>query len=254
MTLRKLGSWRKEPPDAKDKIFADNAHKMLLLESPSGGTCDLRRWCSPVENQSQLSSCAANAAVGGLELSNIIKGKPHVDLSRLFVYYNARLAMNEAEKDEGAYIRFAIASLSKQGVCEEALWAYDISTVFLRPSWAAYKQAFVNKINEYYRIDTDGSERIDDIKKALEARCPVIFGMIVDDDFKAIGSDGRVSMPRQVRSNPGAHAMLIVGYKDHGDTLIIRNSWGTSWGDDGYCYVPSAALVANNAQDFWTFL
>ncbi|CAJ1337230.1 unnamed protein product [Effrenium voratum] len=32
--------------------------------------------------------------------------------------------------------------------------------------------------------------------------------------------------------------MLIVGYSDRQKVFIIRNSWGTSWGDGGYGYVP----------------
>ena len=39
---------------------------------------------------------------------------------------------------------------------------------------------------------------------------------------------------------PGGHAMLVVGYdrtgKDEhgGGHIIVKNSWGTAWGDNGY--------------------
>ena len=32
--------------------------------------------------------------------------------------------------------------------------------------------------------------------------------------------------------------MLIVGYSDAKQVFIVRNSWGTHWGDNGYCYMP----------------
>jgi C1A family cysteine protease len=35
--------------------------------------------------------------------------------------------------------------------------------------------------------------------------------------------------------------MLIVGYT--GNFYIIKNSWGDSWGDKGYCYVPKNVLT-----------
>jgi len=32
--------------------------------------------------------------------------------------------------------------------------------------------------------------------------------------------------------------MLCVGYSDTDQVFIVRNSWGASWGHNGYCYIP----------------
>lgn len=251
MNLPKLGSWKPEPVDSNDDMFSDNLGKMLLTETPVNGIIDLRKVCSPIENQRDLSSCVGNGVVGALEMLNISKGRPHVDLSRLFVYYNARLAAGDADRDEGSYIRLAMGTLSSQGTCTEAAWSYDTSKVFFRPTWKAYREAFTHKITSYYRIAGSGQERIDAIKRALEAGHPVVFGMIVDKAFQQLGSHGIVDMPASTRVNPGGHCMVIVGYRDNGATLIVRNSWGTVWGDKGYCYLPAAYLDASDANDFW---
>ena len=60
---------------------------------------DLRPWASPVEDQLHLGSCVGQAVVGAYELM-INKQFPSqfIDLSRLFVYYNARALDNMIAK------------------------------------------------------------------------------------------------------------------------------------------------------------
>ena len=48
-------------------------------------------------------------------------------------------------------------------------------------------------------------------------------------------------------------AVLVVGYDDATSRWTVRNSWGRSWGDKGYFYMPYAyATNAGLADDFWT--
>ena len=84
---------------------------------------DLRQWCSPIENQLQLGSCTAQAAVGVVEyFENRAFGK-HIDGSRLFVYKTTRNLMGVIG-DTGAWLRFAMASLNLCGVPPEKYWPY----------------------------------------------------------------------------------------------------------------------------------
>jgi hypothetical protein len=73
---------------------------------------------------------------------------------------------------------------------------------------------------------------------------PVVFGLYVPDSFFDIGSDGLFEPSEDEREDPigesaGGHAMAIVGYDDelHGGCFKVVNSWGTTWGDNGYCYI-----------------
>jgi C1A family cysteine protease len=50
----------------------------------------------------------------------------------------------------------------------------------------------------------------------------------------------------------GGHALLVVGYDDATQCFTVRNSWGDSWGDKGYCYIPYKYLTNSNlSSDFW---
>ena len=51
----------------------------------------------------------------------------------------------------------------------------------------------------------------------------------------------------------GGHAVLAVGYDDEQRRFIVRNSWGTGWGMQGYFTMPYVYLLDDNlADDFWT--
>jgi len=82
---------------------------------------------------------------------------------------------------------------------------------------------------------------LDDMKKCLADGYPIIFGLKLTERFFNPGKDGIIKTPNvndPQSANHGKHAMLIVGYSDKDQAFIVRNSWGTTWGDNGYGYVP----------------
>ena len=42
---------------------------------------------------------------------------------------------------------------------------------------------------------------------------------------------------------PNYHCMSVFGYDDKTATLLVRNSWGTDWGDGGYCHMPYSMMT-----------
>jgi C1A family cysteine protease len=242
-----------------DQSFADNLDKIqaagAVVANPgveTNGVLDLRQWCAPVDNQLSAEDCVADSTTTALEFVKIRNGLPFVKLSRLFLYYNARLQTQDTDKDAGTYIRLAFATLTSLGTCTEATWPYDLNQVSTRPAWEAYQEAYPHKISSYYRITaTGGADLVTQIKQALQAQHPVVFGMIVDQDYMDVGSDGMVAMPKATRINSGGHAQCIVGYDDNKQRWIVKNSWGTGWGDGGYAHVPYTYLDASDANDFW---
>jgi C1A family cysteine protease len=71
---------------------------------------------------------------------------------------------------------------------------------------------------------------------------------------------GEIPFPGSGDSVEGGHAMVAVGYddtkkvgKDTG-ALLIRNSWGTGWGDKGYGWLPYSYVQHGLAVDFWTLV
>jgi hypothetical protein len=66
-------------------------------------------------------------------------------------------------------------------------------------------------------------------------------------------STGRVPMPAHGESQVGGHAVLAVGYDEDARRFLVRNSWGTGWGQAGYFTMPYAYLLNSDlADDLWT--
>jgi len=60
-------------------------------------------------------------------------------------------------------------------------------------------------------------------------------------------------MPKAGERMVGGHAVLAVGYDDAAKRFILRNSWGTKWGMQGYFTMPYDYLANRNlSDDFWT--
>jgi C1A family cysteine protease len=227
-----------------DLKFAETRYSSVT----PGNTVDLRRLCSPVENQWHVGSCVANAIVGALEMLKIRDTGKHTELSRLFLYYNSRLMHRAVNVDKGTYIRLAMGTLAGLGTCTEAKWSYDPARVNIRPSWGSYREAFPHKIDKFYSIDADGDERTSFVKKALESIHPVVFGMSVDQAFMSYAGGVLV---KPTGDSLGRHAMMICGYNDNEGCFTVRNSWGTGWGEEGYVKLAYDYFDEAHARDFW---
>jgi C1A family cysteine protease len=166
--------------------------------------------------------------------------------SRLFVYYYERLMEGTVSYDAGAMIRDGIKVINKRGVCPESLWPYNISRFAEQPPIQCSIEALKERAVKYQRITQD----LTFMKSRLASGLPFVFGVDVFQSFMA-ATDGVIPMPAQGEALEGGHALLCVGYDDAEQRFLFRNSWGTSWGKQGYGTIPYEYLVSAHASDFW---
>lgn len=233
---------RQDPSDWRDLPYS-------FARQPLREVVDLRNWASPIESQGHLGSCTGQAVVGAYELLlNKEVPSKFTDLSRLFVYYNARLIENAVNEDVGAYVRDAVKAVEKYGICSESIWPYKIQDFAITPSIPSYDDARHRNIKNYYRIFN-----IEDILDAVNKEWPVVFSMKVYDSFEDLYERGDTAkMPTTGESPIGAHAMCFVGYDLTKKVLLARNSFGTDWGMQGYCYIPFD-YARQEVMDSWIF-
>ena len=242
----KIGGYRPDPSDEGDTRYS--AERFSDAELPP--RVDLREFMTEVEQQGELGSCTANAMAGAYEyLAKRQKGWAE-DVSRLFIYFNARELDGSVHEDAGSYLKSCIETLQKHGACFERTWPYNVKKVFEKPHENAYDEGVNFLIDDSERIEID----LHDMKHCLAEGYPFAFGVILFESFEKVGKDGRVTLPNpETEKSDGGHAMLCVGYSDTDEVFIVRNSWGSDWGDQGYCYIPYDYMTNSEiCGDCWT--
>ncbi|KAL8306538.1 hypothetical protein RB597_002974 [Gaeumannomyces tritici] len=247
---RTVGGYKYAPCPEDAKHF--DASRAQLDHLPH--KVDLRYFMTPVENQGQTSSCAANATAGAYEyLVKRYKGDDGYDVSRLFIYYNARyIATPEAIDDDGSHIRNNIEGLKQYGAPAESSWPFDKEEINSEPPAEVYEEAAEFVIEDTESVPTN----LMSWKTALAMGHPIIFACNLYSSFQKPRKEGHVEMPTPTElqgAGTGGHAMLCVGYSDPDQVFIVRNSWGDSWGINGYCYIPYRYLMNEdlNVGDSW---
>lgn len=217
-----LSGWIPDPIDPRDQVFG--------LSAPLPPSVDLRPIMSPVDQQGTINSCVGNSVTAALEA--VLKVS---DLSRLFVYYNARALEGRTAIDAGCQIRNAIKGIVTNGVSKEVIWPYNTSSFAVRPSSAAYTDAAPLKARIGYAQVTN----LTALKTALATGLPVVFGFSVPDTFVSkTRYDGFLPYPVAGTKFVGAHAVTAVGYDDARSVVICRNSFGVNWGTSGHFEMP----------------
>jgi hypothetical protein len=252
--------------DTRDYTFgtdlADNITRTFdwnLEQIPNSK--DLRDHTGGIEHQLQYGSCTGNAVCSAAEYLLEKDGKFR-DLSRLYVYYNGRrkladLYFQQNIEDKGASIHFALADCTKNGIASEAIWGYNMP-VNQEPTPAAYEDGRNNPVRRYERLGNAGKDLLADILVAVANNIPVVFGKFLTRPFMTLsgGTETHVAKynPGKIdQSGPdyiGAHAMVIVGYDRTRREFLIENSWGTAWGDAGYCALSFDTVLANGFDFF----
>ncbi len=238
----------RQPEDTRDFVYAldktdktDKTNKAETDQPESYINPNIRE----IENQLNTGSCVANAACSSLEMT------AQVNLSRMFVYYNARAPYyNLKDQDKGAYIRDGFKAIHDLGVCTESYWEFVVKNVNIKPNILAYEKAKLNTLVKYERISGSKTNIINSVKQAVLNNQPIIFGMELKESFYNISEPLQEQNYTGIGDSIGGHAMSVVGY-DNSLGFIIENSWGTHWGDNGLG-VLGYEFFADNVFDIWT--
>jgi C1A family cysteine protease len=230
---------------------------------------DFRNECTPVEDQGTLGSCTAQAVTGLIEYYEKMAHGRHIDGSRLFLYKTTRNLLNWTG-DTGAYLRSTMAALALFGIPPEEYWKYDVKEFDKEPTAFLYSFGQNYQALQYYRLDNNGTgtpELLKKIKARLSHQMPMVFGFTVYNSIEQAGENGRIPVPCPGDRVAGGHAVMAVGYDDNVEirnasceevtakgALVIRNSWGTGWGEKGYGYLPYEYVLRGLAVDWWSLI
>lgn len=275
--IEKFGmGWLPDYPDFRD--YTEEHEDVNKILTPTGvikaakslpAAIDLRAWCSPIEDQGSIGSCTAHAGVGIVEYYEKKAFGKYIDASRLFLYKVTR-NLSHWTGDTGAFLRTTMGALVLFGAPPEEYWQYKIADFDKEPTAFCYAFAQSYQAIKYYRHDPPGTAKdvlLNRIKRYLAAGHPSIFGFTVYSSIGQAGKTGKIPYPCKGEKIEGGHAIVAIGYDDKikiknsgscgietTGALLIRNSWGRGWGDDGYGWLPYEYVLKGLAEDFWSML
>lgn len=246
--------WMPDADDRRDYLYAVPVEVAQALPA----AIDLRPGCPAVYDQGSLGSCTANAIAAAIAFDQRKLDIPQrFTPSRLFIYYNERALQGTVSADTGAPLREGMKAVNRAGVCpedkpqEQANWPYTPSQFAIRPPASCFAAAQHVRALRYQRL----RHAAPILKGCLAEGYPFVFGITVYESFEGsqVKQTGMVSMPAPAEHVVGGHAVMAVGYDDARRLLIARNSWGPTWGDQGYFYLPYQYVFSDSlARDFWT--
>lgn len=201
---------------------------------------DLRKPWWTINNQVNTGSCVGWATADGVLRYHLVMGNrlpQNQLLSPRFVW------MASKETDEfttrpqtfiegaGTSLKTAMDVVRKYGCVLDSDLPFNIGTLmYLGNENSFYSNASTRRSANYFNLGKNLSQW----KAWLATNGPILAGLSVDatwDNAKSTAGKLDAFQPSTIR---GGHAICVVGYTE--DRFIIRNSWGTTWGDKGFGY------------------
>jgi C1A family cysteine protease len=275
--------WIPDVPDPRDYTYRHEAVLRLLkrlkrsrrMELPD--EVDLRfgdegeNFFTDPEDQGRLNSSAAFGVLSLVEyFERRVRGRIF-EGSALFLYKVTRnrlhkrlhlgrdLRESHSAGDTGADLRTTFKVLAQFGVPPEEHWPYDIDEFDEEPSQFLYGLAKPLASVRYFHLDEpncDGTTTWKTVKSFLGAGFPIAFGFPVPASLTA---NAGIPYRPNLDSIRGGQVLVAVGYKKHRfgrgqHGLLVRNSWGSQWGDNGNGWLPIAFVRNQLARNFWTLV
>jgi len=255
--------WHRDLPDPRDYTpHHEEAARTLQELKPCGvrpQRLDFREFCGGVWDQGNLGSSAAHACAALLQFFERRASGRIIEPSRMFLHKTAGRLLHRGG-ESGASLRATWKAVAHFGVPSEEHWPYQLEKAGQEPDAFAYSSARRFPSLCYLRLDgrdQTGQTSLGSVKSFLAAGFPCVFGFPV---CTSVSAEADIPFPTIFDAVRGGQAVMAVGYDDarwirsDKGALLIRNSWGTEWGDGGYGWLPYAYARESLATDFWTLL
>ena len=178
---------------------------------------DLSGQLESVRDQGTRPTCLAFAASAAHE-ATLGLGE-YLSVEALYAAAKSRDSADTA----GTTIDSISAALTFDGQCLESDWPYGDSSL-------------LNPGAEFYRAESrrESTDVLSFTLQSLAAGRVVVLTLTLTEAWFMPDPDGLVQPPSPDDAEFGAHAVAATGYDDRERFVVVRNSWGSNWGEGGY--------------------
>ena len=220
-----------------------------VLSAPAAlpSKVDLRQTWWKIGDQSTTGSCVGWASVDGVMRYLLVKANKlgqNQLLSPRFVWMASKETDEFTSRPEtfveeaGTSLKAAADIVRKYGTVLDSLLPFNISTLmYIGNENSFYAAASTRRAASYVNL----FKNLNQWKTWLAGHGPILAGLGVDATWDNAASTGGLLDTFQPNTVRGGHAVCIVGYT--ADRFIIRNSWGTTWGDKGFGYASTSYIT-----------
>ena len=198
---------------------------------------DLRSSLGPARDQRRRPTCLAFATTAAHEVSRT--SAEYLCIEHLFFFGVQRSHRNP---NRGLNQVSVAAALKSDGQPRDAAWPYYDST----PDPASWRPPRITET--LHKATLVFSRRtVADVRALVGASRPVVLLVSVTTAMYTPGVDGVIRPGPSDAKTTNRHALLAVGsgHASDGHYLLVRNSWGLTWGDQGHGWLHDSYLAAN---------
>jgi len=226
--------------DFSNELAADAGKTVVadLKALPTSVDWRTKNAVTPIKNQGQCGSCWSFSTTGSVEGQHALSTGDLVSLSE-----ENLVECSQAEGNDGCNGGLMTQAfeyiIKNNGIDTEASYPYTSGAGAVGK--CKFSAANVGATISSYANITSGSEA--DLQTASATVGPISVAMDASLESFQLYKSG-IYDPALCSSTALDHGVLVVGYGDStADYWIVKNSWGTTWGMEGYFYL---ARNANN--------
>lgn len=188
---------------------------------------------SPVGDQGGEGSCVAwataYATASALEYKFKGTSFPTATRSPEYVYNQIKVGGCGG----GAYVADGLNLIKNQGVCSWSEMPYTDASCATMPNASQTSAASTHKFTSWATVN---KTNLTEVKTLLSMDLPVVIAVTVDQNFYNMSKTNWVWSSHKGKVY-GGHAIAVIGYDDSKQAFKVQNSWGTSWGQQGYFWI-----------------
>ena len=235
-----------------DGSYVFEVSKVLEIDSIPAtlpDSFDLSSFLPPVGDQGRQGSCVSWATTyylksfqEHLSSGNLSYSTDNI-MSPAYTYNQITLGTCE-----GTSFEETLDILINKGAVSLESFPYLENSCNIQPTEEQDLEAVPNKISDYKYLN--GNNMVLEMKTLLNDQTPILISTFLDAEFGKKDVDGLTKYAEHdvdYSVEGGCHAMLVVGYSNENNAFKVVNSWGPSWGDEGFVWIEYAAF--DNVSD-----
>ncbi len=186
----------------------------------------------PIRHQGNEGSCVAwGTTYAGRSVTYNTTGATYSNYTNIFSPEYVYNQIKAGDCESGSYVTYGLNLLVNQGVCLWADMPYTDYECYTQPNASQKAKAANYKISTYKRVSID----VASMKAQLAAGKIIVVAGPVNSAYENLGYNRKLTSFSGY--SLGGHCYAVVGYSDTNNAFKVMNSWGTTWGTNGYGWI-----------------